>query len=96
LYNSFAKKNERRSAPRFDFMSTIEYSMDASEVAGVHKAVTIDISTAGIRTYMFTHHPLGERIRINTRLPIDCGSVTVSWVNKIQEDFYMVGLKCEA
>jgi hypothetical protein len=96
MHNVPKREVERRSAPRFDFPSTIEYIMDTPVLDGARKAVTIDVSNTGMKAYMFSPHPLGDQIILKAPLPIACQKATVCWINKIQDDFYMVGLKCQA
>ena len=82
-----------KRASRYDFPSTIEYTVDSPSADAVCRAVTVNISTSGIAAYVFSRHPEGQRIIIKTPLPVECRLATVRWIKKEDESFYLAGLK---
>jgi hypothetical protein len=87
-------KKPKRSEERFDFPSTIEYLIESPAGAQAHKAVTINISKAGIGAYVFSPHAEGQKIIIQSPLPVECRMAAVRWIKQEDESFYLVGLEC--
>ena len=87
-------KKPKRNSERFDFPSTIEYLIEPPAAAEVHKAVIINISKAGIGAYVFSPHAEGQKIIIQSPLPVDCRMAAVRWIKQKDASFYLVGLEC--
>jgi hypothetical protein len=92
--DDISEKKPVRSSERFDFPSTIEYLIDSPSSSRVHKAVIINISKAGIGAYVFTPHAEGQKIIIQSQLPVACRTAAVRWIKQEDESFYLVGLEC--
>lgn len=84
---------QKRKYQRYDYCSRIEYVLTAGDTQEIFKGVTIDISQAGLRLYMFAHHHEGQGIRIKSKLPEDLESATICWIKKCDGDLYEAGLK---
>jgi len=86
---------EQRSQARFDYPSTIEYTVDGqlSDTA-VQKAVTVNISRGGLAAYVFDRLEEGQNIFIKSSLPVGCQVATVCWIRREDNSFYLAGLKC--
>jgi hypothetical protein len=87
-------KKTRRSTERYDFPSTIEYLVGSPTTGELYKAVTVNVSRAGIGAYVFAPHQEGLELYIKTSLPVDCHLATVRWNKKVNESFYLIGLQC--
>ena len=94
LLNAPSGKKFRRSFERHDFPSIIEYLVGSSTAGVVHKAVTVNVSRAGIGAYVFAPHQEGLELYIKTSLPVDCRLATVRWKKKVDESIYLIGLQC--
>lgn len=92
--NAPSGKKSRRSSERYDFPSTIEYLVGSPTAGEVHKAVTINVSRAGIGAYVFEPYQEGLELYIKTSLPVGCHLATVRWNKKVDESFYLIGLQC--
>ena len=84
---------QRRKHQRYDFCSRIDYVLTPGDTHEIFKGVTIDISQAGVRLYMFAPHHEGQGIRIKSKLPEDLESATICWIKKRDGDLYEAGLK---
>lgn len=84
---------QRRKHQRYDFCSRIDYVLTPGNTDELFKGVTIDISQAGLRLYVFSPHHEGQGIRINSKLPEDVESATICWIRKCDGELYEVGLK---
>lgn len=79
---------------RYDFPTTIEYVMVPHADDGVvHKAITINISSAGLSMYIFDLLPEGQQITIKTVLPVDSRTAAICWTRREDDNFYRSGLK---
>ena len=92
--NAPSGKKFRRSLERHDFPSIIEYLVGSATGGVVHKAVTVNVSRAGIGAYVFAPHQEGLELYIKTSLPVDCRLATVRWKKKVDESIYLIGLQC--
>jgi len=90
---SYAKK-EQRNHPRYDFPSTIEYVLEPTTDGVVRKGVTVNMSIAGLRAYLFEALPIGQKIIIKTGIPVAHQQpANICWSKKRDFDFYLSGLK---
>ena len=85
---------ERREHIRYDFPFTIDYVLSPKISDDILKGVTININDAGLCLYIFNPLPEGQKLTIKSILPVFCQTVTVRWIKKMDEDFYMAGLEC--
>ena len=92
--NAPSGKKSTRSLERYDFPQTIEYFVGSPTAGEVHKAVTINVSRAGIGAYVFAPYQEGQELYIKTSLPVNCHLATVRWNKKVDESFYLIGLQC--
>jgi c-di-GMP-binding flagellar brake protein YcgR len=84
---------QRRKYERYDFCSKIDYVLIQGDTEEIFKGVTIDISPAGLRLYLFAPHHKGQGIRIKSKLPVDSQTATICWIHKCDGDLFEVGLK---
>jgi len=84
---------QRRKHQRYDFCSRVDYVLTPGDTHEIFKGVTIDISQAGLRLYMFAPHHEGQGIRIKSKLPEDLEAATICWIKKRDGDLYEAGLK---
>jgi hypothetical protein len=59
---------QKRISERYDYPSTMDYVLDPSDAAEVHKAVTINISSTGLAALVFSPHAEGQKIFIKSNL----------------------------
>jgi c-di-GMP-binding flagellar brake protein YcgR len=84
----------RRRTTRYDFPSTIEFVLDPPLNNGkIHKGVTINISTSGLAAYVFDDLPEGQKIVIQTSLPVEHRNAMICWTKKEDQSFFLSGLK---
>jgi hypothetical protein len=83
---------ERRGHSRYDLPDQIEYVLDPDTTGKVYKGVTIEVSYSGMRLYVFSLLPRGQKLTIRSALPISSQTATVKWIEKVEEGFYKTGL----
>lgn len=85
---------ERRSEPRHPYFSSIEFSILPENAEETVIGTTINISNSGLGMYSYVPLSEGQEITIVSAFPSNHRTYTVRWVNKLLEDFFMVGLQC--
>ena len=83
---------ERREHSRYDLPSQIEYALVPDTTGKVYKGVAIEVSYSGMRLYIFSFLPQGQKLAIKSALPASSQTATVKWIEKIEEGFYKTGL----
>jgi hypothetical protein len=86
---------ERRSEPRHPYFSSIEFSILPENAEGTLIGTAINISNSGLSIYSYVPLNEGQEITIRSAFPSNYRTYTVRWVNKLLDDFFMVGLKCK-
>lgn len=83
-----------RKDRRYDYPSTIDYVLGhQAEGEAARKAITIDLSTAGLCMYILDPLPQGQKIIIRTALPVDFRTAVICWIRKEESSLYRSGLK---
>jgi len=84
--------HEKRRAERFAYPARIEYVLEA-ESPKVFPGVTINISESGLGIYAFSPLAEGEKVVIQSSLPVDSRKAVICWIRQEHEGMYKMGLR---
>lgn len=85
----------RRAHDRYDFPSTMEYTLTGSQDEGVLKGVTINLSVGGMSMYVYASHSVGQKITIVDVKGKDYlagRKAYIVWIKEIDRELYRVGI----
>ncbi len=88
-------KVDRRNHTRYAFPSKIEYVLDPDDSDKIYKGVTINCSNTGLCLYVFNPVSEGQKITINSVLPVSSQTGTIRWSKKLEDRLFKVGLLFE-
>jgi len=83
---------ERRSETRHPYFHSVEFSSPSEQGEELLIGTTINISNSGLCLYSYVPLREGQEITIKGAFRAGHRTYTVRWVNKLLEDFFMVGL----
>jgi len=88
----FSDNGERRKDIRYDLPKKIEYVLNPETSGKIYSGVTVNISNSGLCLYIF--HPLtkGQKIIIQSTLPVPYQTAMVLWIKKVDDDLYKAGV----
>jgi hypothetical protein len=85
---------DNRTQTRHDFLSTIEFILEPPGNGGkLHKGVIVNINSEGLGVYMLEKLSEGQRIIIQTGLPVAHQPAAICWIKKDKASFCRAGLK---
>jgi len=85
---------EHRTQSRHDFLSTIEFTLEPPSNGGkLHKGVVVNVNSEGLGVYMLEKLSAGQKIIIQTGLPVAHQPAAVRWIKKDKASFCRAGLK---
>lgn len=82
----------RRAHIRYDFRNEIRYVRDSWASGEILRAITVDISDAGIGVYAFNRLRAGEEITIKHGLEHTHRKYRVAWCKELGDDVFRAGL----
>ncbi len=84
---------ERRKEPRHPYFSSIKFASRSEKGEEILIGTTINISNSGLCIYSYVRLEVGQEIIILSAFPNRHRTYTVRWVNRLLDDFFMVGLQ---
>lgn len=86
---------ERRANPRQTHFHLVKYILNPDIPDRIFKGVTINISSSGLRLYLYNLLSKGQEIIIISSLSGSQNSQkgTVRWINKVHDNTYEAGLE---
>lgn len=91
-----AESIDRRSEPRHTYFSSIEFALQTEHGEELLIGTSINISNSGLCIYSYVPLSVGQEITIKNAFPSRNRTYTVRWMNRLLDDFFMVGLKQKA
>ncbi len=91
-----AESIDRRSEPRHTYFSSIEFALQTEHGEELLIGTSINISNSGLCIYSYVPLSVGQEITIKNAFPSRNRTCTVRWMNRLLDDFFMVGLKQKA
>lgn len=85
---------EHRTQTRHDFLSTIEFILEPPTNGGkLHKGVIVNVHSEGLGVYILERLSRGQKIIIQTGLPVAQQPAAICWIKKDKASFCRAGLK---
>lgn len=84
---------DRRKTERYPFPANIRFDINGEISASLFRAVTRNVSRAGVCVYLFEKIEKGQEIIISDDHPVIRGKARVQWITELESSFYIAGLK---